>query len=107
MMLLSSQGMGVSAIAKVAFTNEEGVQDVIFNFNADGAGEPYPNAGGRTPKFALPQRPGVKKIAKATTHDPGPIPGDLPLPAVPLLPTVRIAIICDNFSAHLSTADDG
>jgi len=34
--LLSAQGMGVAAIAKVAFTSEDPVHDVIHNFNADG-----------------------------------------------------------------------
>jgi hypothetical protein len=36
MVLLSAQGTGVSAIAKVAFTSEDRVRDVIRNFNADG-----------------------------------------------------------------------
>jgi hypothetical protein len=36
MVLLSGQGMTVSAIAKVAFTSEDRVRDVIRNFNADG-----------------------------------------------------------------------
>ena len=40
MVLLSAQGMDVPAIAKVAFTSEDRVRDVIRNFNADG-----PNAG--------------------------------------------------------------
>ena len=36
MVLLSAQGMEVQAIAKVAFTSEDRVRDVIRNFNADG-----------------------------------------------------------------------
>src|ERR1700745_4312817 len=36
MVLLSAQGMDVPAIAKVAFTSEDRVRDVIRNFNADG-----------------------------------------------------------------------
>src|SRR5215469_1670076 len=36
MVLLSAQGMGVVAIAKVAFTSKDRVRDVIHNFNADG-----------------------------------------------------------------------
>jgi Helix-turn-helix domain len=36
MVLLSAQGTGVSAIAKVGFTSEDRVRDVIRNFNADG-----------------------------------------------------------------------
>ena len=54
MVLLSAQGMGVPAIAKVAFTSEDRVRDV---------GGLYP-------------------------------------------PATRIAIICDNFSPHLTTAKD-
>jgi hypothetical protein len=34
MVLLSAQGMDVAAIAKVAFTSEDRVRDVIGNFNA-------------------------------------------------------------------------
>jgi hypothetical protein len=33
-----AQGMDVPAIAKVAFTSEDRVRDVIRNFNADGFG---------------------------------------------------------------------
>ncbi len=36
MVLLSAQGMDVAGIAKVAFTSEDRVRDVIRNFNADG-----------------------------------------------------------------------
>jgi hypothetical protein len=36
MVLLSAQGMDVAAIARVAFTSEDRVRDVIRNFNADG-----------------------------------------------------------------------
>jgi hypothetical protein len=35
MVLLSAQGMGVAGIARVAFTSEDRVRDVINNFNAD------------------------------------------------------------------------
>jgi hypothetical protein len=38
MVLLSAQGIDVPAIAKVAFTSEDRVRDVIRNFNADGFG---------------------------------------------------------------------
>ena len=52
MVLVSAQGMGVPAIAKVAFTSEDRVRDVIRNFNADGFGSLYPKyKGGRPPKF--------------------------------------------------------
>jgi hypothetical protein len=42
MVLLSAQGMGVAAIAKIAFTSEDRVCDVIRNFNADGFDSPLP-----------------------------------------------------------------
>src|ERR1700747_2267998 len=52
MVLLSAQGMDVAAIAKVAFTSEDRVRDVIRNFNADGFSPLYPRyRGGRPPKF--------------------------------------------------------
>jgi transposase len=66
MVLLSAQGMAVPAIAKVAFTSDDRVRDVIRNFNADGFGSLYPKyKGGRAPKFTLPQRREIKKIAKS------------------------------------------
>ena len=72
MVLLSAQSMDVTAIAKVAFTSEDRVRDVIRNFNADGFGSLYPRyRGGRPPKFTLPQRREIKKIAKSrpAEHD--------------------------------------
>jgi hypothetical protein len=42
MVLLSSQGMDTTLIAKVAFTSEDRVRDVIRNFNADGFSSLYP-----------------------------------------------------------------
>ena len=72
MVLLSAQGMGVPAIARVAFTSDDRVRDVIRNFNADGFGSLYPRyRGGRPPKFTLPQRREIKKIAKSkpAEHD--------------------------------------
>jgi Winged helix-turn helix len=66
MVLLSAQGMDVPAIAKVAFTSEDRVRDVIRNFNADGFTSLYPKyRGGRQPKFTWPQGREIKKIAKA------------------------------------------
>jgi transposase len=66
MVLLSAQHMDVPAIAKVAFTSEDRVRDVIRNFNADGFSSLYPKyKGGRPPKFGLVQRREIKKIAKA------------------------------------------
>jgi transposase len=72
MVLLSAQGMDAAGIAKVAFTSEDRVRDVIRNFNADGFGSLYPKyKGGRPPKFALPQRREIKKVAKSrpAEHD--------------------------------------
>ena len=72
MVLLSAQGMDVAGIARVAFTSEDRVRDVIHNFNADGFGSLYPKyKGGRPPKFTLRQRREVKKIAKSRPADHG------------------------------------
>ena len=49
MVLLPAQGMDVPAIAKVAFTSEDRVRDVIRNFNADGFGSLYPKYKGGAP----------------------------------------------------------
>jgi transposase len=66
MVLLPAQGMDATLIAKVAFTSEDRVRDVIRNFNADGFSSLYPKyKGGRPPKFTLGQRREIKKIAKA------------------------------------------
>jgi transposase len=66
MVLLSAQGMDGPAIAKVAFTSEDRVRDVIRNFNADGFSSLFPKyRGGHPPKFDLAQRREIKKIAKA------------------------------------------
>ena len=74
MVLLSAQGMDVAAIAKVAFTSEDRVRDVIHNFNADGFSSLYPKyKGGRPPKFTLVQRREIKKIARSR-----PVEHDLP-----------------------------
>src|SRR5690348_15038530 len=72
MVLLSAQGMDVAAIAKVAFTSEDRVRDVIRNFNADGFGSLYPRyKGGRPPKFTLAQRREIKKTAVSRPADHG------------------------------------
>jgi transposase len=77
MVLLPAQGMDAPAIAKVAFTSEDRVRDVIRNFSADGFSSLYPKyKGGRPPKFTLPQRREVKKVAKSHPGDHG-----LPFPA--------------------------
>jgi hypothetical protein len=76
MVLLSAQGMDAPAIAKVAFTSEDRVRDVIRNFSADGFGSLYPKyRGGHPPKFTLGQRREIKKIAKSR-----PAEHDLPFP---------------------------
>jgi len=62
----------VLAIARIAFTSEDRVRDVIRNFNADGFASLYPRyKGGRPPRFSLPQRREIKKIAKSrpAEHD--------------------------------------
>ena len=70
MVLLSAQGMDVAGIAKVTFTSEDRVRDVIRNFNADGFSSLYPKyKGGRPPKFTLGQCRGIKKIAKSRPAD--------------------------------------
>jgi len=70
MILLSAQGMDVPAIAKIAFTSEDRVREVIHNFNADGFDSLYPRyAGGRPPTFTLPQRQQIKKIALSRPQD--------------------------------------
>ena len=72
MVLLSAQGMDAAAIASVAFTSQDRVRDVIRNFNADGFSSLYPRyKGGRPPKFTLPQRREIKKVAKARPADYG------------------------------------
>jgi hypothetical protein len=78
MVLLPAQGMDVAGIAKVAFTSEDRVRDVIRNFNADGFDSLYPRyKGGRPPKFTLGQRREIKKVAKARPGD-----YDLPFPGL-------------------------
>src|SRR5512140_3277560 len=52
MVLLSAQGMDAAAIAKVAFTSEDRVRDVIGNFNADGFASLYPRYRGGRPSSA-------------------------------------------------------
>jgi hypothetical protein len=72
MVLLSAQGMDAVGIAKVAFTSEDRVRDVIRNFNADGFGSLYPKyKGGRLPKFTLPQRREIKKTARSQPAEHG------------------------------------
>ena len=70
--LWSAQRMEVPAIAKIAFTSEDRVREVIHNFNADGFDSLAPKyAGGRPPKFTLPERAAIKKIALGRPTDHG------------------------------------
>jgi transposase len=72
MVLLSAQGMDVPMIATVTFTSPDRVRDVIHNFNADGFDSLRPRyAGGRPPKFTLPQRQEIKKAALSRPTDHG------------------------------------
>ena len=70
MVLLSAQHMPVPKIAEVTFTSADRVRDVLHNFNADGFDSLYPRyAGGRPPKFTLPQRQQIKKLALSRPED--------------------------------------
>jgi transposase len=70
MVLLSAQGMPVPKIAEVTFTSPDRVRDVLHNFNTDGFDSLYPRyAGGRPPKFTLPQRAEIKKVALSRPQD--------------------------------------
>jgi transposase len=72
MVLLSAQAMEVPMIAKVTFTSEDRVRDVIRNFNTDGFDSLYPRyAGGRPPTFTLPQRREIKQLALSRPVDHG------------------------------------
>jgi len=72
MVLLSAQGMDVTAIAEVTFTSPDRVRDVIHNFNTDGFDSLRPKyAGGRPPKFSGGQRDQIKQIALARPGDHG------------------------------------
>lgn len=69
-MLWSAQAMDLPAIARIAFTSEDRVREVIHNFNADGFDSLAPKyAGGRPPTFTLPQRREIKKIALSRPAD--------------------------------------
>jgi transposase len=70
--LWSAQRMDVPAIAKIAFTSEDRVREVIHNFNADGFDSLAPKySGGRPPKFTLPEQAAIKKIALGRPMDHG------------------------------------
>ena len=68
--LWSAQAMDVPAIARIAFTSEDRVREVIHNFNTDGFDSLAPRyAGGRPAKFTLPERQAIKKIALSRPQD--------------------------------------
>lgn len=70
--LWSAQGMDVPAIAKIAFTSEDRVREVIHNFGADRFDALAPKySGGRPAKFTLPDRQEIKKIALSRPVDEG------------------------------------
>jgi transposase len=72
MILLSAQAMEVPQIARVTFTSEDRVRDVIHNFNADGFDALYPRyKGGRPPTFTATEREQIKRIAlgRPADHD--------------------------------------
>jgi hypothetical protein len=72
MVLLSVRGMDVARIAKVAFTSEDRVRDVIHNFNADGFGSLDPRYRGRSAvEVHSQQRREVKKIVKSRPAEHG------------------------------------
>src|SRR5450755_2619453 len=54
--LPSAQHMDVPALAKIAFTSQDRVREVIHNFNRDGFDSLAPKySGGRPPKFTVPR----------------------------------------------------
>jgi transposase len=70
MVLLAAQAMAVSQIARVTFTSEDRVRDVLHNFNLDGFDSLYPRyRGGRPPTFTLAQRREIKKISLSRPQD--------------------------------------
>ena len=72
MVLLSAQRMPVAKIAEVTVASPDRVRDVLHNFNADGFDSLQPRyAGGRPPKFTLPQRQEIKKMALSRPTDHG------------------------------------
>lgn len=72
MVLLSAQHMPVAKIAEVTFTSPDRVRDVLHNFDSDGFDSLYPRyAGGRPPKFTLPQRQQIKRMALSRPEDHG------------------------------------
>ena len=128
MVLLSAQSMPVVKIADVTFTSADRVRDVIHNFNADGFDSLYPKyKGGRPATFTLrPRRraaynrdDGVRHLFAACDLTRDRLFGHVKtrkrrtqfLEFCRYLrslypPDVRIAIVCGNYSPHLSTRVD-
>jgi transposase len=72
MVLLAAQRMPAPKIARVTFTSEDRVRDVLHNFNLDGFDSLYPRyRGGRPPTFTLTQRREIKKVALSRPQDHG------------------------------------
>ena len=72
MVLWSAQGMSVAQIARLAFTSEDRVRDVLRDFSARRVRLAVPRyAGGHPPVFTLAQRREIKKIAKSAPADHG------------------------------------
>jgi transposase len=70
MVLVAAQAMPVGEIARVTFTSEDRVRDVLHNFNADGFDSLYPRyRGGRPPRFTLSQRQQIKALALSRPPD--------------------------------------
>ena len=70
--LLSAQNMDVAGVARVAFTSEDHVRDVIHTFNADGFDSLYPRyRGGHPPKSTLPRHREIKEIGKTRRAEHG------------------------------------
>jgi transposase len=102
MVLLSAQGMDVVGIAKVAFTSDDRVRDVIHNFNSGGFASLYPRyKGGRAPKFTLPERREIKKIAKSK-----PAEHDLPFSTWSLSKLAEF-LVAEGWSTTSATRDFG
>ena len=68
--LWSAQRYEVAKIAELAFTSPDRVREVIHNFDRDGFDSLYPRyTGGAPPKFTLPQRQEIRKIALSRPAD--------------------------------------
>jgi transposase len=70
--LWSAQRYDVTKIAELAFTSPDRVRAVIHNFNKDGFDSLPPRyKGGAPPKFTLPERQEIKKVALSRPEDHG------------------------------------